>query len=172
MSLRHISPLVMPSNLMESSMQSPMQQSASVSPQEWEYIQTMRRTGWDMNQQFPQQNQIPQSDPYIDFVNEFGKCSSNVQNRILEDSEFKMTMNECDKRMQSMIEDVIRPQVMQTSEGRIAFERMLATFRQVRDKYIKEESENLEALHQVMQDEVVKQRIAELNNKKKVGNVE
>ena len=66
MSLSDINPLVMPRNFMQSSMQSPMQQSTSVSPQEWEYIQTMRRTGWDMNQQFPQQNQIPQSDPYND----------------------------------------------------------------------------------------------------------
>jgi hypothetical protein len=75
-------------------------------------------------------------------------------------------MDDCDKRIQAMVEDLIRPQLMQTPDGRIAFEKMLATFRQVRDKYSKEESDNLEALQMVMQDEVVKKRIAELNKQK------
>ena len=71
--------------------------------------------------------------------------------------------------MQSMIEDIIRPQVMQTPEGRVSFEKMLATFRQVKDKYIKEENESMEVLQKVMQDEVVKRRIAELSGMQKAG---
>lgn len=167
MSLSNINPLIMPKNFN----QQPIQQSSpNVSPQEWEYIQTMRRTGWDINQQPQTQNQIQQSDPYIDFANEFSKCSSLVRNKILNDPEFKSTMDECDRKIQAAIEDVIRPQVMQTSDGRMAFERMLAVFREVRDKYTKEETENFEALQRVMQDEVVKKRIAELNNQKAGGN--
>jgi hypothetical protein len=164
MSLSNLNPLAMPRNFSQPTAQT----TPSVSPQEWEYIQTMRRTGWDTNQQpqIQQQPQIPQSDPYVDFVNEFSKCSSVVQNKILNDPEFKPTMDDCDKRIQAMVEDLIRPQLMQTPDGRIAFEKMLATFRQVRDKYSKEESDNLEALQMVMQDEVVKKRIAELNKQK------
>lgn len=167
MSLNNLNPLIMPKTFG----QNVMNNSSNVSPQEWEYIQTMRRTGWDVNQQpqFQNQNQIPQSDPYSDFISEFSRCSLSVQNKILNDSEFKSIMEECDKRMQSMIEDIIRPQVMQTPEGRVSFEKMLATFRQVKDKYIKEENESMEVLQKVMQDEVVKRRIAELSGMQKAG---
>ena len=167
MSLNSLNPLIMPRNFGQQLTQ--QNNTSSVSPQEWEYIQTMRRTGWDVNQQ---QNQVPQSDPYIDFAGEFSKCSSSVQNRILNDPEFKSAMDECDRRIQSMVEDIVRPQVMQTSEGRIAFEKMLAVFRQTRDKYSKEEAANLEALQKVMQDEVVQKRIAELNNLQRAGGSE
>lgn len=167
MPLNSMNPLIMPRNYGQQFFQ--QQNNQSVSPQEWEYIQTMRRTGWDMNQQpqiQQQQNQVQQSDPYVDFANEFSSCSPTVQNKILNDKEFKSTMDECDKRIQAMVEDIIRPQLMQTPEGRIAFEKMLATFRETRDKYVKEESESLEALQKVMQDEVVRKRIAELNGQK------
>lgn len=169
MSMSNINPLTLPRNFTQSQ---PMQpQTPSVSPQDWEFVQTMRRSGWDYGQQPPQmqnqvQNQLPQSDPYMDFSNEFSRCSSGVQNRILNDPEFKNSMEQCDRVMQGAIEDIIRPQIMQTPGGRMAFEKMLATFRNVRDKYIKEESENLEALQRVMQDEVVKQRMAELSQQK------
>ena len=167
MSLSSLNPLIMPRNIAQPS----QQQGQAVSPQEWEYVQSMRRTGWDMNQmpQMLQQNQVPQSDPYLDFSNEFSRCSTSVQSKILNDPEFKSTMQECDRKIQSAIEDMVRPQVMQTPDGRISFERMLATFRQVKDKYIKEETENMEILQTFMQDEVVKKRIAELSANKKVG---
>lgn len=167
MSLNNLNPLTMP----RSFLQQPQQQASSVSPQEWEYVQSMRRTGWDMNQmpQVQQPNQPQISDPYTDFSNEFSRCSTTVQNKILNDPEFKNAMLECDKKIQAMVEDVIRPQVMQTPDGRIAFERMLAIFRKIKDGYIKEETENLEVLQSFMQDEVVKKRIAELNAAKSMG---
>lgn len=167
MPLNSINPLIMPRNYGQQFTQ--QQNNANVSPQEWEYIQTMRRTGWDVTQQPQiqnQQNQVPQSDPYMDFVNEFSVCSPTVQSKILNDKNFKLAMEDCDKRIQAMLEDIVRPQLMQTPEGRISFEKMLATFREVRDMYKKEESESLEALQKIMQDEVVKKRIAELNNEK------
>ena len=171
MSLNTLNPLVMPRNYGQSTQTQTT--TPSFSPQEWEFIQTMRRTGWDMNQQ-PQmvqnmQNQMQQSDPYIDFTNEFSKCSASVQNKVLNDPEFRSAMTECDNRMQAMVEDISRPQVMQTPDGRVAFEKMLAVFRQTKDKYVKEEADNLEALQKVMQDEVVKKRIAELNGTIKDG---
>ena len=167
MSLSNLNPLIMHKNYNQNFQNN----SSNFSPQEWEYIQTMRRTGWDVNQQpqFQNQNQLIQSDPYSDFINEFSKCSLSVQNKILNDSDFKGAMTECDNRIQSMVEDIIRPQVMQTPEGRVSFEKMLAIFRQVKDKYVKEETENMEVLQKVMQDEVVKKRIAELNNMQKDG---
>lgn len=44
----------------------------------------------------------------------------------------------------------------------MAFERLLATFRNIKDRYIKEESDNMERLQKLMQDDVVKQRLAEI----------
>lgn len=165
MSLNSMNPLIMPRGY------SPQvnQQNTSVSPQEWEYVQMLRNSGWN-TQQIPQpynqQNQVQKSDPYIDFTNEFSACSAIVKNKILKDPEFQVAMEECDKKIQSMIEDMIRPQLMQTPDGRLSFEKMLAKFRDVKEKYLKEENENFEALQKVMQDEVVKNRIAELNQSK------
>lgn len=136
-------------------------QMPNVSPQEWEYIQSIRRTGWqDPNIQQQPTQQL--SDPYTDFETEFSKCSTTVQNKILNDSEFKKSMEYCDRLMQGAIESIVRPQVIQTPEGRIAFERMLATFRSVKDKYTEEEIKSMERLNKIMQDEVVQKRLAEL----------
>lgn len=133
----------------------------SVSPQEWEYIQQVRRTGYDPNQiqQIPQQNF---SDPYIDFQNEFNSCSANIQQRILDDKDFKSAMSECDKQIQMMVENLVRPQVMQTKDGRIAFERLLAIFRKLKEGYSNEEAENMKTINMLMQDEVVLKRLSEL----------
>lgn len=136
--------------------------SNNVSPQEWEYIQQVRRTGYDPNQinQLPQQQNI--SDPYIDFQNEFNSCSSNIQQRIIEDKDFKIAMSECDKQIQMMVENLVRPQVMQTKDGRLAFERLLAVFRKLKEGYANEEAESMKTINMLMQDEVVLKRLAEL----------
>lgn len=134
----------------------------NVSPQEWEYIQQVRRTGYDPNQLKSVQEQQNISDPYVDFQNEFNSCSVNIQQRILNDNEFKSVMYECDKQVQSMIENIVRPQVLQTKDGRIAFERLLATFRKLKDSYSNEEAENMKTINMLMQDEVVLKRLAEL----------
>ena len=140
--------------------------SGNVSPQEWEYIQQIRRTGYEPNQSqqmsMQQQTMNNQSDPYSDFEAEFSKCSSTVQNKILNDGEFKQAMFECDRLIQATVEAMVRPQVMQTRDGRIAFERLLAIFRNIKDGYIKEENDNMERLQRLMQDDVVKKRLAEL----------
>ena len=52
---------------------------------------------------------------------------------------------------------------MQDMNTRMVFERMLAIFRQSKDRYIKEEATATEQLQKIMQDEVVQQRIKELN---------
>lgn len=140
----------------------------NVSPQEWEYIQQVRRTGYDPNQLQQLQQGINNSDPYVEFENEFARCSTNVQNRILNDIEFKQAMAECDKYVQHTIEQIIRPQVLQTKDGRMSFERLLATFRNIRDKLVDEESQNMAKIQQLMQDDVIQKRLAELSQSKGV----
>ena len=108
-----------------------------------------------------QQQQI--SDPYTDFEIEFQKCSNIIQNKILNDDEFKFSMNECDKQIQHMVEQIVRPQVLQTKEGRISFEKLLATFRNIRDRASVEETQNLEKIQQLMQDDVIQKRLMELS---------
>ena len=145
-------------------------------PQEWEYLQQIKRSGYDPSQIPNMQNQMnqqmPQSDPYTDFENEFLKCSNVVQNRIMEDPEFKSVMNNCDSLIQRAVEQIVRPQVIQTQEGRISFEKLLATFRDVKVKYEKEETENMEKIQRLMNDEVVKKRMMELNNNTPTSSVQ
>lgn len=140
----------------------PQKQNMGVSPQEWEYVQQLRRTGYDPTQLMQQNSMNNQSDPYSDFELEFSKCSPIVQNRILNDPTFKQNMLECDKLIQATMEALVRPQVMQTREGRIAFEKLLSTFRNIKDSYAKEEADNMERIQRLMQDDVVKKRLAEL----------
>lgn len=143
-----------------------------VSPQEWEYVQQLKRTGYDPNQlqQVQQQMQQIVSDPYVEFENEFSRCSPTIQNKILNDSEFKAAMAECDKQIQHAIEQIIRPQVLQTKEGSMSFERLLATFRNIRDKFSEEETQNLAKIQQLMQDDVIQKRLLELSKAEGVNN--
>ena len=134
----------------------------TISPQEVEYIQQVRRTGYDFDQMRNMQEQQNISDPYIEFQNEFNSCSSNIQQRIMEDKDFRVAMTECDKQIQSMIENLVRPQVMQTKDGRLAFERLLAVFRKLKEGYAHQEAENMKTINMLMQDEVVLKRLAEL----------
>lgn len=138
-------------------------------PQEWEYIQQVRQTGYDPSKmpQFPQQQAQQVSDPYVDFENEFSGCSVAVKNRILNDETFKTVMAECDSQIQRMVETLVRPQVMQTKDGRLCFEKLLATFRDLNSKYANEESQNLERLQMIMQDDVVRKRIMEIEKESK-----
>ena len=140
----------------------PQKQNMGVSPQEWEYVQQLRRTGYDPTQLMQQNSMNNQSDPYSDFELEFSECSPIVQNRILNDPTFKQDMLECDKLIQATMEALVRPQVMQTREGRMAFEKLLSTFRNIKDSYAKEEADNMEKIQRLMQDDVVKKRLAEL----------
>lgn len=143
-----------------------------VSPQEWEYVQQLKRTGYDPNQlqQVQQQMQQVVSDPYVEFENEFARCSPTVQNKILNDNEFKVAMAECDKQIQHAIEQIIRPQVLQTKEGSMSFERLLATFRSTRDRFAEEETQNLAKIQQLMQDDVIQKRLQELSKVEGVEN--
>lgn len=150
-----------PQNPLISGFNFPKTSSPSVSPQEWEYVQQLRRTGYDPSQ--IQQLQQPINDPYIEFENEFSQCSNIVQNKILNNDDFKIAMSECDKHIQHMIEQIIRPQVLQTKEGLISFEKLLATFRNIRDKISEEDNQNLVKIQQLMQDEVIQKRLQELS---------
>lgn len=51
---------------------------------------------------------------------------------------------------------------MQTPQGRVAFEKMLASFRDARDKISKQEAKNMEKIHMMMNDDVIKQRMMEI----------
>ena len=122
-------------------------------PQEMEMIM---RQKW--------QNTVPiQTDPLSDFENEFAQCSLSIQKRIREDDEFRQAEAACDACIQHTIQQMVKPYIMQDMNTRMVFERMLANFRQSKDRYIKEEATATEQLQKIMQDEVVQQRIKELN---------
>lgn len=131
-------------------------------PQEMEMIM---RQKW--------QNTIPvQTDPLSDFENEFAQCSLSIQKRIREDEEFRQAENACDICIQQTIQQIVKPYIMQDMNARMIFERMLAVFRQTKDRYIREEATATEQLQKIMQDEVVQQRIKELNQNPMPSNAE
>ena len=140
----------------------------NMSPEQWEYVQQVRRTGYDPNMmpQVQQPQQPERSDPYNDFITEFNQCSNVVQASILENPEFKQCMAECDKKIQATMEALVRPQVMQTQDGRVAFERLLASFRSVRDQAKQQEAQNMQRIQALMNDDVVRKRIEELEKNK------
>lgn len=165
MAFTNQSPLVPQGGVQSYSNNVPLPSQQQMSPEQWEYIQQIRRTGYDPSQGYNPQFQMPQqqiSDPYTDFANEFKQCSPSVQASIMQDSEFVECMNECDRQIQATMEQLVRPQVMQTPQGRVAFEKMLATFRSARDKISKQEAKNMEKIHMMMNDDVIKQRIMEI----------
>lgn len=136
-------------------------QSQNITPQDFEYVQQVRQTG----SYIPNPNQnFQQSDPYTDFTNEFSGCSVVVRDKIMQDPDFNMAMKECDRQMQLMVENYVRPQVLQTKDGRIAFERLLAVFREIKDKYAREEAANMDRFQRLMNDSKIQQRIIELEN--------
>ena len=75
-------------------------------------------------------------------------------------------MAECDKKIQATMEALVRPQVMQTQDGRVAFERLLASFRSVRDQGKQQEAQNMQRIQALMNDDVVRKRIEELEKNK------
>lgn len=70
-----------------------------------------------------------------------------------------------------MVEDIIIPQVIATPQGRMAFENFVGTVKKLKDKYYQEEIETTQKIQQLMQDEVVKQRLNELTQTQQQNNL-
>lgn len=133
----------------------------SANPQEIELMMKQK-----FNQPYYQNQQMYksgyESDPYLELQQILSSCSASVKQKIMSDKSYKICDEECEILIKQMVEDIIIPQVVATPQGRIAFENFVGTVKKLKDKYYQEEIETTQKLQQLMQDEVVKQRLQEL----------
>lgn len=149
-----------------------------VSPYSYPAVQTEKRQWIPQNpqeielmmkqkfQQPFQQNAMDfqnyQTNPYLELQAELANCSITVRNKIVSDPEYKMCDNTCDVLLKQMIEEVFVPQVLNTSQGRIAMEKFVGVVKQLKEKYSKEEANTAEQLQTLLNDDIVKQRMQQL----------
>ena len=142
----------------------------SVNPQEVELM---------MKQKFSQpyyQNQQTykngyENDPYFELQQILSSCSVTVKQKIMNDKNYIVCDEECETLIKQMVEDIIIPQVIATPQGRMAFENFVGTVKKLKDKYYQEEIETTQKIQQLMQDEVVKQRLSELTQTQQQNNL-
>lgn len=103
------------------------------------------------------------SDPYMELMNIMGNCSGTVRANITNNPEYKEVEAECDMLIKQTMEELIVPQVLNKPNGRMAFEKMVAIAKKLRDKYSQEEIAVNEQFQKLMQDEVVQKRLQELS---------
>lgn len=147
------SPLVYPTGAPSQS-HNPYLTQAQSSPE----MEMIMRRKWNESQQ-----QVPmQPDPYMQFQNEMSQCSPTVKNKIMNDSDYIQADNQCEALLKQAIEEAIIPQLINTPNGRVAFERLTAITRNLKQKYIQDEVIANEQLQALMKDEVVINRLKEL----------
>ena len=147
------SPLVYPNTMSQNSYLANQNQFPT-NPKEMEMIM---RQKWNESQQTPMQ-----SDPYTQFQNEMYQCSPTVKNKIMNDDEYRQADYQCELLMKQALEEVLIPQLVNTPNGRLAFERLSAITKNLKQKYIQEEVQANEQLQKLMNDEVVLNRLREL----------
>lgn len=132
-------------------------QTQSQNPYETEMI--MKQKYSDMARQ-----QRVISNPYIDFQNEIQSCTPIVKDKILQDESYKSADYQCELLIQQAITDAIIPQLLNIPDARVAFEKLLATTRQLKAKYQQDEVSSAQAMQTLLSDPVVQQRLKELSN--------
>lgn len=103
-----------------------------------------------------------ETDPYLELQQILGSCSATVRQKIISDKNYRLCDEECETLVKQMVEEIIIPQVLATPQGRIAFENFAGTVKKLKEKYYQEEVETTQKIQQLMQDDVVKQRLHEL----------
>lgn len=133
----------------------------SVNPQEIELMMKQK-----FSQPYYQNQQLYKngydSDPYLELQQTLSSCSATVKQKIMSDKAYMLCDGECETLIKQMVEDIIIPQVLATPQGRMAFENFAGTVKKLKDKYYQEEIETTKKIQQLMQDDVVKQRLQEL----------
>lgn len=132
-------------------------------PQE---VELMMRQKFNQNS-FAQNNNIsPQSDPYQEFQILMSSCPPNIRYKIMNNEEYAKCDQECELLIKQAVEEAIIPQILNTPQGRVVFEKFLGVAKKLKEKYSQEEVETAEQLQKLMQDEIVQKRLKELAKNK------
>lgn len=113
-----------------------------------------------MKQKWNEPQQV--SNPYNDYIQELNSASPTVRNKILQTQEYNDIDAYCENLIKQAIYETIIPQLVNTQQGRNAFERLSFTTKKLKDYYTQEEVATNEQLQMLMKDEVVIKRLKEL----------
>lgn len=134
-------------------------------PQE---VELMMRQKFNQSS-FSPNNGIPQSDPYQEFQILMSSCPPNIRYKIMNNDEYVKCDQECELLIKQAVEEAVIPQIINTPQGRIIFEKFLSIAKKLKEKYSQEEVETAEQLQKLMQDEVVQKRLKEIVGNDKIG---
>lgn len=104
----------------------------------------------------------PPSNPYNDYVNVINSCSDVTKEKILTDERFVSTYNQCEACLKEYLYAQVIPQVLDIQGGRMAFEQLYLVTQKLKEEYSQRDKQKEKQLELLMQDEVVLQRLQEL----------
>jgi len=113
------------------------------------------------NKMAPQQNQ---QNAYTDYVNCINSCSDVTRGRILEDERFSEIYARCESYLKEYLYAQVLPYVLETQQGRVAFEQLYTTTKALKEEYTQRDLQKEKQLELLMQDEVVLRRLQELQS--------
>lgn len=108
--------------------------------------------------------QQTQSNAYADYINTLSSCSDMTRGRILEDERFNIIYAQCEAYLKEYLYSQALPYILETQQGRMAFEQLYATTKALKEEYTQRDLQKEKQLELLMQDEVVLRRLQELQN--------
>lgn len=104
----------------------------------------------------------PPNNPYNDYVSIINSCSDVTKEKILTDERFVATYNQCEGCLKEYLYAQVIPQVLEIQAGRAAFEQLFLVTQKLKEEYTQRDKQKEKQLELLMQDEVVLQRLQEL----------
>lgn len=114
-----------------------------------------------INQMAPPQNQ---SNAYNDYLTTLNSCSDVTRNRILSDERFAAIYGQCELYLKEYLYAQALPYILETQQGRKAFEQLYVVTKSLKDEYNQRDMQKERQIELLMQDEIVLQRLQELQN--------
>lgn len=121
------------------------------------------------------QQPLPQTlqqtnDPYTSGSMLLAQCSDLVRAKIMQDPQYQQIDNECEILIKQYLYGNIIPQILNTQQGRIAFERWEQCIKELKQEYSKEEVAMTQNINVLLSDPVVMARLQELQQQTLVQN--
>lgn len=115
-------------------------------------------------QQQQQQQYVNQNDPYTAGSTLLSQCSDLVRSKIMQDKHYQQVDAECEMLIKQFLYGNIIPQVLNSQQGRIAFEKWEQCIKELKQEYSKEEVAMTQNMNALLSDPVVVARLQELQN--------
>lgn len=116
-----------------------------------------------LNQQ-QQQQYVTQNDPYTSGSTLLAQCSDLVRSKIMQDNRYKQIDYECEMMIKQYLYGNVIPQILNSQNGRIAFEKWEQTIKELKQEFSKEEVAMTQNINVLLNDPIVAARLQELQN--------